>query len=49
MSYRFPIAGPVLLGITVLLFLRGGAVRGPDISDDEIIRAKKEPFVGWAR
>ena len=48
MSYRFPIAGPVLLGITVLLFLRGGAVRGPDISDDEIIRAKKEPFVVWA-
>ncbi len=48
MSYRFPIAGPVLLGITVLLFLRGGAVSGPDISDDEIIRAKKEPFVVWA-
>ena len=48
MIYRFPIAGPVLLGIMVLLFLRGGAVRGPDISDDEIIRAKKEPFVVWA-
>jgi HlyD family secretion protein len=48
MIYRFPIAGLVLLGITVLLFLRGGAVRGPDISDDEIIRAKKEPFVVWA-
>jgi multidrug resistance efflux pump len=48
MIYRFPIAGLFLLGITVLLFLRGGGVRGPDISDNEIIRAKTEPFVVWA-
>ena len=48
MIYRLPIAGPFLLGITVLLFLRGGAIRGPDISDNEIIRAKTEPFVVWA-
>jgi HlyD family secretion protein len=48
MIYRFPIAGTFLLGITVVLFLLGGAVHGPDISDDEIIRAKKEPFVVWA-
>jgi HlyD family secretion protein len=45
---RFLISGTFLLGITVVLFLLGGAVHGPDISDDEIVRAKKEPFVVWA-
>ena len=48
MNDRFLISGTFLLGITVVLFLLGGAVHGPDISDDEIIRAKKEPFVVWA-
>ena len=48
MNDRFLISGTFLLGITVVLFLLGGAVHGPDISDDEIIRAKKEAFVVWA-
>jgi multidrug resistance efflux pump len=48
MNDRFLISGTFLLGITVVLFLLGGAVHGPDISDDEIVRAKKEAFVVWA-
>jgi HlyD family secretion protein len=48
MNDRFLISGTLLLGITVVLFLLGGAVHGPDISDDEIVRAKKEAFVVWA-
>lgn len=48
MIYRFLISIPFLLGIAVILFLLGGAVNGPDISDDEIIHARKEPFVVWA-
>ncbi len=48
MIYRFLISIPFLLGITVMLFLLGGAVHGPDISDKEIIYARKEAFVVWA-
>jgi len=46
--YRFLIAVPFLLGLTVLLFLLGGAVRSPFFSDNEVIQVKKEPFVVWA-
>jgi RND family efflux transporter MFP subunit len=48
MIYRILIAVPFLLGIAVILFLLGGAVSGPDISDSEITQARQEPFVVWA-
>ena len=48
MIYRTLIAVPFLLGITVILFLLGGAVRSPEISANDIIHAKTEPFVVWA-
>lgn len=48
MIYRVLVAFPFLLGITVLLFLLGGAVRSPHFSDNEVIHAKKEPFAVWA-
>ena len=48
MIYRLLTSVPFLLGIAVILFVLGGAVRGPDISADEIVLAKKESFVVWA-
>ncbi len=48
MNYRIFIAVPFFLGVAVILFLLAGAVRNPDISADEIVKAKTEPFVIWA-
>lgn len=41
------IAIPFLIGISVLLFLVGGAAHSPDISNSEILHARKEPLVVW--
>jgi multidrug resistance efflux pump len=48
MTYRALITVPFLIGISVLLFILGGAAHDPDISDSEITRARKEPFSVWA-
>jgi len=48
MIRRLLISVPVLLGISVLLFLLGGAVHSPSISGNKIIRAKQEPLIIWA-
>lgn len=48
MTYRVLITVPFLIGISVMLFLLGGAAHDPDISDSEITRARKEPFSVWA-
>lgn len=48
MTYRLLFSVPFLLGISVLLYLFGGAVHSPSIAGKEIIHAKKEPLVVWA-
>jgi multidrug efflux pump subunit AcrA (membrane-fusion protein) len=47
MTHRILLAVPFLLGISVFLFLLGGAVHNPDVSSNEIIHARKEPLVVW--
>ena len=44
MNYRTITSVPFLLGIAVLLFLLGGAVHSPPVSDKEIIKAKNRLF-----
>ena len=48
MMNRILFSVPFFIGITVLLFLLGGAVHSPSISGNNIVHAKQEPLVVWA-